>query len=167
MPTSTPLAAVRILHPSQSQRPLAKDAPEGEVPLDKDPTDPITLTNEFDRAGAVTELQEVLEKAGFIDVEIVPVSLDTLVQVADGLEEEMRQQMALGQDLVVFQLCDGTGNVDVRSRENIQTGEHRVNAVQLTIPFFFLPCLVFSSRCCGPITHRAGWLPWSVNGNRA
>ncbi|GJJ73728.1 D-alanine-D-alanine ligase [Entomortierella parvispora] len=109
MPTSTPLAAVRILRPTQSHRRLtATDRSGGEVPLDQDPTDPITLANEFDRANAVVELQGMLHKGGFIDAEVVLVSLDTLVQVADDLEEEMKQKMALGQDLVVFQLCDGT-----------------------------------------------------------
>ncbi|KAG0057742.1 hypothetical protein BGZ83_003640 [Gryganskiella cystojenkinii] len=108
MPTSLPLAAVRILRPFQSHRALGGEIQNGHVPLDQDAKDPVTLTNEFDRTQAVEELESELIKAGFVDIEAVPVSMDTLVEVADQLEREMQEKLIHGQDLVVFQLCDGT-----------------------------------------------------------
>jgi hypothetical protein len=72
--------------------------------------DPITLSNEFDRTNAVIDLASQLDKAGFSDMAVVPVTLQTVVEVAESLEREMKEKQQEGMDLVVFQLCDGTGN---------------------------------------------------------
>ncbi|KAF9182847.1 hypothetical protein BGZ50_004657 [Haplosporangium sp. Z 11] len=79
-----------------------------QVPLTVDPTDPITLCNEFDRLRSIEDLSNQLEMAGFTDVAVVPISLETIAQVADALENEMKKKQEQNQDLVVFQLCDGT-----------------------------------------------------------
>ena len=107
MPTSVPLAAIRILRPFRVA--VAEDGQLSTVPAQLDPTDPITLCNEFDRGQAVQDLMNQLKLGGFVDVDIVPISLDTIAAVADRLEQEMIKKREHGQDLVVFQLCDGTG----------------------------------------------------------
>ncbi|KAF9898299.1 hypothetical protein EC991_000310, partial [Linnemannia zychae] len=43
-------------------------------------------------------------------IEIVPVSLSTLTEVSDALAKEMKAYNERGQELVVFQLCDGTAS---------------------------------------------------------
>ncbi|KAF9989682.1 hypothetical protein BGZ75_005359 [Mortierella antarctica] len=106
MPTSVPLAAVRILRPFRVA--LVEDGQPSTVPAELDPTDPITLCNEFDRGQAVQDLTNQLKVGGFTDIGIVPISLDTVADVADRLEQEMIKKREHGQDLVVFQLCDGT-----------------------------------------------------------
>ncbi|KAF9962210.1 hypothetical protein BGZ72_009286 [Mortierella alpina] len=106
MPTSVPLAAIRILRPFRVA--VAEDGQPCTVPAQLDPTDPITLCNEFDRGQAVQDLMNQLKLGGFVDVDIVPISLDTVTAVADRLEQEMIKKREHGQDLVVFQLCDGT-----------------------------------------------------------
>ncbi|KAF9974658.1 hypothetical protein BGZ73_001881 [Actinomortierella ambigua] len=73
------------------------------------PTDPITLCNEFDRTNSVNELRHQLERAGFTDIELVPISLRTAKAVVERLGKEAREKRKLGIELVVFQLCDGTG----------------------------------------------------------
>ncbi|KAK3846172.1 MAG: hypothetical protein J3R72DRAFT_434301 [Linnemannia gamsii] len=119
MPTSVPLAAIRILRPLQGRRPLSHDSlaasvnggdqqQEHEHAIESDPDDPITLCNEFDRTNAVEDLRNQLARADFTDIEIVPVSLSTLVEVSDALAREMKTYNDRGQELVVFQLCDGT-----------------------------------------------------------
>ncbi|KAF8936244.1 hypothetical protein EDD21DRAFT_403546 [Dissophora ornata] len=114
MSTTIPLAAIRILRPMQGRRPLssynlAAEATGGDSgDIGQGPTDPITLSNEFDRGEAVQDLKNQLEKAGFTDIDVVPVSIHTIVEVAEELEKEMKRKQGLGQDLVVFQLCDGT-----------------------------------------------------------
>lgn len=45
---------------------------------------------------------------GYTDIETVFVSLETIEEVSDELEREMVLKQGR-QDLVVFQLCDGTG----------------------------------------------------------
>ncbi len=107
MPTSVPLAAIRILRPFRVT--VVEDGQPSAVPAELDPTDPITLCNEFDRGKAVQDLTNQLKLGGFTDIDIVPISLDTVVAVADRLEQEAIQKREHGQDLVVFQLCDGTG----------------------------------------------------------
>ncbi|KAF9943715.1 hypothetical protein BGZ70_005518, partial [Mortierella alpina] len=106
MPTSVPLAAVRILRPFRVA--IEEDGKPSTVPAELDPTDPITLCNEFDRGQAVQDLSNQLSLGGFTDIDVVPISLDTVVAVADRLEQEMIKKREHGQDLVVFQLCDGT-----------------------------------------------------------
>ncbi|CAO3571207.1 unnamed protein product [Mortierella alpina] len=106
MPTSVPLAAVRILRPFRVA--IEEDGQPSAVPAELDPTDPITLCNEFDRGQAVQDLSNQLRLGGFTDIDVVPISLDTVVAVADRLEHEMIKKREHGQDLVVFQLCDGT-----------------------------------------------------------
>ncbi|KAF9927835.1 hypothetical protein FBU30_002838 [Linnemannia zychae] len=120
MPTSVPLAAIRILRPLQGRRALTRDSlvaiaegdqdPEQEHAraIESDPTDPITLCNEFDRTRAIEDLRNQLLKADFTDIEVVPVSLSTLAEVSDELAKEMKMYNDRGQELVVFQLCDGT-----------------------------------------------------------
>ncbi|KAF9133694.1 hypothetical protein BGW39_009174 [Mortierella sp. 14UC] len=120
MPTSVPLAAIRILRPLQGRRPLSHDnlaalaSGDGiqqqvhEYALESDPMNPITLCNEFDRIKAVEDLRNHLLKADFTDIEVVPVSLSTLIEVSDALTKEMKAYNERGQELVVFQLCDGT-----------------------------------------------------------
>ncbi|KAF9096206.1 hypothetical protein BGX23_011798 [Mortierella sp. AD031] len=123
MPTSVPLAAVRILRPLQGHRPLLGTNGESEhehvVPLESDPTDPITLCNEFDRTEAVEDLRNQLVKADFTDIEIVPVSLSTIVEVSDALAREMKTYNDRNQELVVFQLCDGTAFYIISSSKPI------------------------------------------------
>lgn len=77
--------------------------------MESDPTDPITLSNEFDRMRAIEDLRDQLSMADFTDIEIVPISLGTTVEVSDALAKEMKTYNDRGQELVVFQLCDGTG----------------------------------------------------------
>ncbi|KAG0032111.1 hypothetical protein BGZ82_006682 [Podila clonocystis] len=126
MPSSLSTAAIRILRPLPGRRATACEHHDGTGSVDGkttstttasstnptvpelDPTDPITLSNEFDRAQSVADLEDKLHKAGYSDVEIVPVSLDTVVAVADSLAKEMEEKRARNLDLVVFQLCDGT-----------------------------------------------------------
>ncbi|KAF9430323.1 hypothetical protein BGZ76_000882 [Entomortierella beljakovae] len=98
-------AAIRILRSCRlgSCEPSSVSSPSEEVPLD-----PITLSNEFDRDQSIQDLITQLESAGFTDIAIIPVSLDTIVQVGEKLEKEMEERRWRDQDLVVFQLCDGT-----------------------------------------------------------
>ncbi|KAK5816102.1 hypothetical protein F5H01DRAFT_293555 [Linnemannia elongata] len=119
MPSSIPLAAIRILRPLQGHRPLSSNnlatlsnlqqaEEEHDRALQSDPTDPITLSNECDRMKSIEDLRNQLLKADFTDIEIVPVSLRTIVEVSDALAKEMKTYNDRGQELVVFQLCDGT-----------------------------------------------------------
>ncbi|KAG0257404.1 hypothetical protein BG011_003963 [Mortierella polycephala] len=115
MSTPLPLAAIRILKPLPCQRPLSSDnvivmsvTGDHQAPLADDPSDPITLCNEFNKIKSIEDLSNQLEMAGFTDVVVVPVSLETVAQVADALENEMKEKQEQDQDLVVFQLCDGT-----------------------------------------------------------
>ncbi|OAQ35997.1 glutathione synthetase ATP-binding domain-like protein [Linnemannia elongata AG-77] len=57
---------------------------------------------------SIEDLRNQLLKADFTDIEIVPVSLRTIVEVSDALAKEMKTYNDRGQELVVFQLCDGT-----------------------------------------------------------
>ncbi|KAF9215293.1 hypothetical protein BGZ59_001778 [Podila verticillata] len=125
MPSSLSTAAIRILRPLPGRRTHACEhhadgtgSADGKtIPTtasstttvpELNPTDPITLSNEFDRENSIADLEDKLHKAGYSDVEIVPVSLDTVVSVADQLAREMEEKRARNLDLVVFQLCDGT-----------------------------------------------------------
>ncbi|KAG0270343.1 hypothetical protein DFQ27_008358 [Actinomortierella ambigua] len=81
---------------------------EEEEEEDYMPTDPITLCNEFDRTNAINDLRRQLERAGFTDIEVVPISLRTAKAVVERLSKEAREKRRLGHELVVFQLCDGT-----------------------------------------------------------
>ncbi|KAF9540261.1 hypothetical protein EC957_004463, partial [Mortierella hygrophila] len=119
MPSSIPLAAIRILRPLQGHRPLSSNnlaalsniqqaEEEHDRALQSNPTDPITLSNECDRTKSVEDLRDQLLKADFTDIEIVHVSLRTIVEVSDALAKEMKTYNDRGQELVVFQLCDGT-----------------------------------------------------------
>ncbi|KAG9071050.1 hypothetical protein KI688_008593 [Linnemannia hyalina] len=119
MPSSVPLAAIRILRPLQGHRPLSSNnlaalsniqqaEEEHDRALQSGPTDPITLSNECDRTKSVEDLRDQLLKADFTDIEIVHVSLRTIVEVSDALAKEMKTYNDRGQELVVFQLCDGT-----------------------------------------------------------
>ncbi|KAF9360116.1 hypothetical protein BGX26_010458 [Mortierella sp. AD094] len=103
-----PSAAIRILRPTQSRRPLSCSNLAEAASTDQDSTDPITLSNEFGRTEGIEDLTRQLEIAGFTDIEVVPISLDTTVEVADMLGKEMEERRWRDQDLVVFQLCDGT-----------------------------------------------------------
>ncbi|KAF9286991.1 hypothetical protein BGZ68_002371 [Mortierella alpina] len=117
MPTSVPLAAIRILRPVRVI--VAEDGQPSNVPAQLDPNDPITLCNEFDRGQAVQDLTNQLKLGGFTDIDIVPISLDTVMAVADRLEKEMIKKRDHGQDLVVFQLCDGTAFYIITSSKPI------------------------------------------------
>ncbi|KAG0360650.1 hypothetical protein BG005_010233 [Podila minutissima] len=126
MPSSLSTAAIRILRPLPGRRATACEHHDGTGSVDGkttsttttssinptvpdlNPSDPITLCNEFDRAQSIDDLEDKLHKAGYSDVEVVPVSLDTVVAVADCLAKEMEEKRARNLDLVVFQLCDGT-----------------------------------------------------------
>jgi hypothetical protein len=144
MPSSVPLAAIRILRPLQGHRLLSSNnladlansqqQPEEEHvhALESDPTDPITLCNEFDRTRAIEDLRSQLIKADFTDIEIVPISLSTTVEVSDALAKEMKTYNDRGQELVVFQLCDGTGKTRKKTR-----WIDRRRRKELCSPFFF------------------------------
>ncbi|KAG0091955.1 hypothetical protein BGZ92_011218 [Podila epicladia] len=126
MPSSFSTAAIRILRPLPGRRATACEHHDGTGSVDGKttsttttsninstvpdlcPSDPITLCNEFDRAQSIADLEDKLHKAGYSDVGIVPVSLDTIAAVADSLAKEMEEKRARNLDLVVFQLCDGT-----------------------------------------------------------
>ncbi|ORZ27115.1 hypothetical protein BCR41DRAFT_300385 [Lobosporangium transversale] len=108
MPATVARAAIRILRPTQSRRKLSGGSVHHQLPLELDPTDPITLSNEFDRTQSIQDLRGQLEKAGFTDIEVIPVSLETIDTVVDRLEKEMKSKQQHGQELIVFQLCDGT-----------------------------------------------------------
>ncbi|KAG0339712.1 hypothetical protein BG000_001513, partial [Podila horticola] len=97
MPSSLSTAAIRILRPLPGRRATACEHHDGTGSVDGkttsttttsginpsvsdlDPNDPITLSNEFDRAQSIADLEDKLHKAGYADVEIVPVSLSTVV----------------------------------------------------------------------------------------
>lgn len=116
LPTAS-LPAIRILRPTPCHWSLPPNSSESRG--DQAP-DPITLSNEFDRTNSVMDLVNQLERAGFTDLAIIPVTLHTVVEVAESLEKEMREKQHDGMDLVVFQLCDGTGNASSESNERIQ-----------------------------------------------
>ncbi|KAI1315254.1 hypothetical protein EDD11_001086 [Mortierella claussenii] len=105
--------AIRILRPMPRRRkaPVEEGGQHGEQQeplLDLDSTDPIILSNEFDRTQSVQDLKNQLEKGGFMDIEMMPITLENIESVADQLEQEMKEKRELGQEMVVFQLCDGT-----------------------------------------------------------
>ncbi|KAG0232983.1 hypothetical protein BGW42_007796 [Actinomortierella wolfii] len=93
--------------PEQGQE--VEEEEEEEEEEEYKPTDPITLCNEFDRTNAVNDLRHQLERAGFTDIDIVPISLRTVKAVIERISKEAREKRKSGQELVVFQLCDGTG----------------------------------------------------------
>ena len=145
MPSSVPLAAVRILRPLQGHRLLSSNnlaalsniqqaEEEHDRALYSDPTDPITLSNECDRTKSIDDLQNQLLKADFTDIEIVPVSLRTIVEVSDALAKEMKTYNDRGEELVVFQLCDGTGKTRKKTVDR--------EGLKCSRPFFFF-CLFF------------------------
>ncbi|KAF8937100.1 hypothetical protein BGZ47_009188 [Haplosporangium gracile] len=119
MPSSVSLAAIRILRPLQGHRRLSSNnsaaltnvqqaEDEHDRALQSDPTDPIILCNECDRTRSIEDLRNQLLKADFADIEVVPVSLRTIIEVSDALSKEMKTYNDRGEELVVFQLCDGT-----------------------------------------------------------
>ncbi|KAF9205750.1 hypothetical protein BGZ49_003551 [Haplosporangium sp. Z 27] len=109
MPEVTiPSIAIRILRPTQSQRPCSYSCLAVDAPVNEDITDPILLSNEFGRTEGIEDLTKQLGLAGYTDVEVVPISLDNIIEVADELEIEMKERHRENQDFIVFQLCDGT-----------------------------------------------------------
>ncbi|KAG0195766.1 hypothetical protein BGX28_000668, partial [Mortierella sp. GBA30] len=114
MPTTVPLAAVRILRPIrdepkvQTQHENTSDGQDPPLSVQPNPVDAITLCNEYDRTSGIEELTNQLIIAGIEDIETIPISLETTVAVAIELEAEMKEMHRLEKDLVVFQLCDGT-----------------------------------------------------------
>ncbi|KAF9422905.1 hypothetical protein BGZ94_008457 [Podila epigama] len=126
MPSFAPTTVIRILRPLPLPRApapghsaasaVSSDGKSVTDPIDPiaaalrdlDPTDPIALSNEFDRTKTVTDIRAELLKAGYTDIEIVPVSLTTITQVVDSLAKEMVNVRSRNLDFVVFQLCDGT-----------------------------------------------------------
>ncbi|KAJ3218912.1 hypothetical protein HDU67_003551 [Dinochytrium kinnereticum] len=91
-------------HPSTPPRHVIIFSPTQSLPSDPEELSPMTLCNEYGKEDMILTIVQALKDAGVEVVEVLPVTLQNFGQLVEDVGERRKR----GEDVVVFNLCDGT-----------------------------------------------------------